>query len=220
LLTLADAQIAQSPRTPDRVDRALAALEAAARIGVEPPFELQWRVARACFHLSEMVSSSSASEAYALRGVTHGEQAVALSGERVEGHYYLALNMVKSVEASAEVTKLGPMMEVAQRAVTIDPSFDDAGPFRLVGKVYMVAPEWPASVGDRDKAVEILKKAVATAATPMNRLFLGQALYHIDEYDKAAPHVRRALKEGIKTGLPDRWLDEARDYLHRMGVGE
>jgi len=218
LVALADEQVALRPRSADTVDRALAALESAASHGVEPPFELQWRLARAYFLMTEHVPLSGQGEGYAALGVSHGGQAVAHADDRVEGHYYLALNMVKTVEASAEVDKLEPMLEVARRAVAIDPGFDAAGPLRLVGKVFMVAPEWPTSVGDRDEAVEMLKRAVTLAPTPMNRLFLGQAFYHVDDFEQAVPHIRRALKGDPGSGLEARWVDEARDYLMRMGA--
>ena len=72
-----------------------------------------------------------------------------------------------------------------------------------------------------------LKKALSLAATPLNRLFLGQAYYHVDDFDHATPHIRRALRDGAKqvpggtvTRLESRWLDEARDYLRRMGASE
>lgn len=215
LIALADEQVGQPTLTADGIDRGLAALERAAGMGGAPPFAVHWRLARGYFLLTEQVSLSGAGEGYARKGMSHGELAVTQDGERVEGHYYLALNMVKTVEASSEVEKLKPMMKVARRAADIDPAYDSAGPLRLIGKVYMVAPEWPTSVGDRDEAVDTLKKAVSLAPTPMNRLFLGQAFYHVDDFDKATVHIRRALKA---PDLEKRWRDEGKDYLMRMGA--
>lgn len=218
LLALSDEQISQRPVSVDRVDRGLAALEAATSLAIDSPFELHWRLARAYFLVAEQLPLKGPGQGYTALGVTHGGQAVAFAADRVEGHYYLALNMAKTVEANADIEKLKPMLKVAKRAVTIDPAFDAAGPLRLVGKVYMMAPEWPTSVGDRDEAVDVLKRAVKLAPTSMNRLFLGEALYHIDEFDKAIAHLRRALKTGGADGLEERWRDEGKGYLMRMGA--
>lgn len=217
LIELADRETAVRPQTADRVDRALAALEKAAATGEASGFEVQWRISRASFQLAELLAGASTWRPYVVRGVTTGAVAAAADGERVEGHYYHALNAVKLAEADKDVDSLKPMMEIARRAAAIDPAYDDAGPLRLMGKVYMVAPEWPTSVGDREESVTLLKKALGLAPTPLNRLFLGEAFYHTEEYDKAAPQLRRALKDGEEQGLDARWLDEARDYLQRMG---
>ena len=220
LLALADAQFAIEPHTGDTLDRSLAALEAVELSGDESDYQVHWRRARACFYLTEFVDDDVANARYVLPGVVHGELAVKVAPDRVEGHYFLALNLARGVEATSDVNGLTPMMEVAKRAAEVDPAYDEAGPLRLMGKVYMVAPEWPTSVGDRDEAVEVLKRAVSLAATPLNRLFLGQAFFHIEDFDRAVPHVRRALKLGLKGGLEAQWIDEARSYLMRMGASE
>ena len=220
LVALADERLSDRPLTPESADRALAALETLdGAEGVEG-YERDWRIGRAAFHLADLVSVEATQQRYYTLGADHAKRAIAAKEDRVEGHYYLALNLAKEVEATSDVDRIGPMLEVAKRAVEIDAAFDDAGPLRLIGKVYMVAPEWPTSVGDRDEAVEVLKKAVSVAPTPLNRLFLGQAFFHIDEHERAIPHVRRALKAGAKGALEARWVEEARSYLMRMGASE
>jgi hypothetical protein len=220
LLAFADAQFALTPRTGDTLDRSLAALEAIALSGTVADYEVHWRRARACFYLAEFVANDLANEHYVLPGVAHATKAVEASQDRVHGHYFLALNLARGVEATSNMEGLAPMMEVAKRAAALDASYDDAGPLRLIGKVYMVAPVWPTSVGDRDEAVEVLKRAVSLAGTALNRLFLGQAFFHIDDFEHALPHVRRALKLGTNGDLEARWVDEARSYLMRMGAAE
>jgi tetratricopeptide (TPR) repeat protein len=220
LMALADVQFAIVPRTGDTLDRSLAALEAIEPSDAESDYETHWRWARACFYLTEYVGNEVAHQRYVLPGISHAMKAIEASQERVEGHYFLALNLARGVEATSDIDGLAPMMEVAQRAAEIDPSYDEAGPLRLLGKVYMVAPVWPTSVGDRDEAVEVLKRAVSLAGTPLNRLFLGQAFFHVEDFEHAVPHVRRAIKLGSNGGLEARWLEEARSYLMRMGAAE
>ncbi len=217
LIAASDRLVADAGADPHRIDRGLAALEAAQAKGPEEPVEVAWRMARACFLMTEALGASQGKR-YGQAGEAHAERAVALAADRVEGHYYHALNMAKVAEASKDVERLKPMMVVAKAAADIDPAFDDAGPLRLMGKTYVVAPEWPTSVGDREEAVEVLKKAVSLAPTALNRLFLGEALYHAEEYEKAEAQLMRALKDGRAGGLAARWISEGEDYLRRMGV--
>lgn len=217
LVELADRIHAERPVDPHRADRALAALELARDKGAAEPYEVLWRLSRAGFVMVELLGPSLGKK-YAEAGRAYGLEALGHEEARVEGHYYLALSTAKVAEATSDVDMLEPMMAIARRAADLDPAFDDAGPLRLMGKTYLVAPEWPTSVGDRDEAVEVLKRAVSLAPTPLNRLFLGEAFYHAEEFDKAEAQLRRALKDGRGGALAERWIDEAGDYLRRMGV--
>lgn len=217
LIALSDRLAAERPDDPHAIDRSLAALEAAEAKGPEEPVEVVWRMGRACFLLAEALGAAQGKR-FGQAGEGHAQRAIALASDRVEGHYYHALNMAKVAEATKDVEQLKPMMVIARAAADIDPAFDDAGPLRLMGKTYVVAPEWPTSVGDREQAVEVLKQAVSLAPTPLNRLFLGEALYHSESYEAAEAQIQRALKDGRAGGLAPRWISEGEDYLRRLGV--
>ncbi|MGM0578677.1 MAG: hypothetical protein ACQEXJ_23330 [Myxococcota bacterium] len=218
LVALADRIHEEDDVVPARVDRALAALEKALDQGPEEPYEVLWRLARAGHRMAGLLETDAQTLEYVRAGRRYAERAVERRSDRVEGHYYLALNMARIAEASGDAGLLKPMMPIAKKAGEIAPAFEDAGPLRLMGKVYMVAPEWPANVGDREAAVETLKEAVSLAPTAMNRLFLGQAFYHAEEYDKAEAQLRRALRDAEEEALDRRWVEEAEDYLRRLGA--
>ncbi|MCB9730731.1 MAG: hypothetical protein H6746_19830 [Deltaproteobacteria bacterium] len=217
LVEISDSVAASHPQTPAEADRGLAAVEKALELGPEHPYEVLWRLSRDAHTMADLLTVPSQKETYARRGRKYGEQATQQEGSRVEGWYYTAVNIARVAEATSQASELGEVVKLAQKAADIDASYDEAAPLRLLGKVYMVAPEWPTSVGDRDKAVEVLKRAVALSATPLNRLFLGEALYHAEEHEAAVGQLRRALKDGEGGGLEARWVDEAKDYLRRLG---
>ena len=121
------------------------------------------------------------------------------------------------MEFEGKAKGLKPLLDAAKRAVAIEPGYDNAGPLVLTGKVLMVAPEWPAGVGDREEAIEHLKKAVSAAPSALNKVFLGQAFYYAEEHSKATVMLKTAIKQGEREGLASRWLDEAREYLDRIG---
>jgi hypothetical protein len=67
----------------------------------------------------------------------------------------------------------------------VGPNLDDGGPLRLLGALYLKAPAWPNGVGDRDKALELLEKAVKEhPGHPLNHLFYAQALWDEDDETK------------------------------------
>lgn len=217
LLALSDQIAASHPRTPAEADRGLAAAEKALSVGTDAPYEALWRMSRDAQTMADLITVNSQKEAYAKKGRSYGEQATERDGSRVEGWYYAAVNTAREAEATSQTGPLGRVVELAETAIAIDPTYDDAAPLRLLGKVRMVAPEWPTSVGDRDQAVDLLKRAVGISATPLNRLFLGQALYHAEDHAGAVAQLKRALKDGEAGGLEKRWIDEAKDYLRRLG---
>ncbi|MEZ4267307.1 MAG: hypothetical protein R3F39_13085 [Myxococcota bacterium] len=217
LLEMSDQVAASHPSTPAEADRGLAAAEKALSVGADSPYEALWRVSRDAHTMADLITQNAQREAYAKLGRKYGEQASERDGARVEGWYYAAVNAAREAEATSQTGPLSRVVEFAEKAIAIDPAYDDAAPLRLLGKVCMVAPEWPTSVGDRDKAVDLLKRAVGISATPLNRLFLGQALYHAEDHAGAAAQLRRALKDGEAGGLEKRWIEEAKDYLRRLG---
>jgi len=219
LRELADSVVATRSEKAAAHDRALAALELA--LAKQPDdYELLWRAARACFLVTEHLTTTpdkKQSLAYGTAGRDFGQRAAKEQPKRVEGHYYLALNISKVTEAKNNLRLLKPAVAAAEIAAKLDPGYDEAGPLRLLGKVYVTAPAWPVSIGSPDKAVAYLERAVALAPSPMNRLFLGEAYFHEEEYAKAKAAIEQALREG-RGRLQQRWEKEGEDYLRRLKI--
>lgn len=215
LVRLADKLLAQRPLTARRADRALAALEKAQPRHPDA-FTAYWKLARACFELTGKLPFKQQRLPYARRGRDYAGRAATLRPRRVEPHYYRALNISRVAEATANRKLIKAMVAEAAIAAKIDPRFDSAGPYRFLGKVHITAPAWPVSVGSSEKGVEYLEQAVKIAPTPLNRLFLGQAYYHDEEYDEAAKVIGEALRDGKAAGMEAQWLREGKEYLERI----
>ncbi len=219
LVALADLLVEQKPATLKNIDRSLAALEQALDQGHSEPLQVLWRLSRSCLCMTELLDKKNQVMAFGQRGVKYAEAALDISVDHVEPHYYKALNMAKMVEITRELSDIKLMLKSAEVAAKINPSYDNAGALSFMGKVYISAPKWPISVGAPDKGVELLERAVSIAPTPMNRLFLGQACFHDDEYSLAKEHLLRALKEGEGKVLGKRWkieVKEAQKLLERI----
>ncbi len=100
--------------------------------------------------------------------------------------------------------KAVPKMEaLAIQAAKISPQLDHGGPDRLLGELYLKAPEFPVSVGDTQLAVEHYK-AAATLAPHFapNRLGLARAYLEDEQGDKACIEYNRFLAL-VGEGRPD-----------------
>jgi tetratricopeptide (TPR) repeat protein len=152
-----------------------------------------WRLGRACFDWAEYATNDAGRAERAREGIRACEQAVALNPDLAPAHYYLAMNQGQL----ARTMSVGALHLVQQmethflKARELDAQFDEAGPDRNLGLLYLQAPGWPVCVGSRSKARAHLSKAVKLAPDyPENRLNLMEA--HVRWKDNRA--VRQELE--------------------------
>ncbi|MCK5797575.1 MAG: hypothetical protein KAI47_10350 [Deltaproteobacteria bacterium] len=208
LVALVDAIEAQKAPHLDALAHAREALKKA--LPKHPkPFAVHWRWARTTFLMTGVLQNKTQCVEIAQEGMVQAKEAIKLDPKRVEGHYYLALNMARVAQTQSKLTYIKPMLAAAKRAQKIDPNFDHAGPLAFLGKVYLTAPAWPMSVGNSEKAVALLEEAVRKADRPLLHLFLGQAYLAEDEPEKA----KMQLEIALKGDLSPRWRREAQEAL-------
>jgi tetratricopeptide (TPR) repeat protein len=216
LLALADGLQTQSDASPHDLDRSLAAIEAAREAGSGASYELDWREARGASLLGRSLRDATQRSRLIERALAAGRRATAAASDRIEGHYFLAVALAFDAEDSQELERIEPLVEQAERATTVDASYDDAGPLRLLGKIYLEAPEWPTSIGDKEKAVELLQRAVELSPTGLNRYFLGEALYHDEQLPESHGALRGALEVVGSSSLSEPWRSLAMEYLQEI----
>ena len=180
-------------------------------------FDVRWRLARVFFRLAHLQRTESKIVSFALYGQTHARQAMGIRPKRVEPHYYLALNLAKVAEAKRQLALITSLVKVAEKAEAIDPTIDHGGPLVILGKVYLEAPAWPVSVGNIEKAVSYLERAVQVAPIAQNRIFLGQAYYEDDQPKLAERELRAALRQvGQGAVVEARWLTLAKKTYEKL----
>lgn len=212
---LADRIVAEQPEDLDALTKAQRSLEQARQLK-HRPFELHWKLARVFFLLARRLENNTQRVEAASKGVRHARAAVSADEGKVEGHYYLALNLAQIAEAESRLSLVKPMVAVAERAAAIDPSYDLAGPLVFLGKVYLTAPAWPVSIGSVEKAIPLLERALELAPRPLTRLFLGQAYYEGDREDEARRQLEQALGDDGPDRLEPRWRAEAVKALSEL----
>ena len=122
-------------------------------------------------------------------------------------HYYLAANLGLAVREhiTLAVGNLGRLESEMKQALALSPDIDDGGPLRLLGALYLKAPAWPNGIGDRDKALELLEKAVKEHPRhPLNHLFYAQALWEEGD-DASLTQVKAEFALGEKLLAEGNW---------------
>ena len=92
----------------------------------------------------------------------------------------------------------GKIKEHCEKVIDLDPNFDEAGGYRVLGRVYFKAPKIPLVLGwpSKKKAVEILEKSYNIAPKNLNtRQFLAEALYSQGENERAIQMMKEILAE-------------------------
>lgn len=157
----------------------------------------QWRLAKAASELCTLDGGGPCTSALP-GGLAAGKKAIELEPDRVEGHYYLAAlhGFNAQAQRGGDVKPLVQLLiSEGELAVKADEKFDSGGPYRLLGTMYARAPAPPVAVGDPEKAVAHLQKAVGIAADyPPNQIFLAEALIADERYQDAEATIGTAKK--------------------------
>ncbi len=137
-----------------------------------------WQFARACFDWAEFSTNDTQRAALAQLGIKACRALLKRDTNSVAGHYYLGMNLgqlarTKNLGALPIVDEMEMEFKAARR---LDQNFDQAGPDRNLGLLYLEAPSI-GSIGSRSKARTHLLRAVELAPDfPENRLNLAEAL--------------------------------------------
>ena len=172
--------------------RALSLYQGVLSTAGAPRASLLAHLSRTCFVLGQMAPKPQSMEYYR-QGQSYAETLIREEPNRVEGHYWLAMNLCGQADEGGKLLgrKLLPrILEELQRALALDETYDQAGAHRVLGRIYYEAPGWPLSVGDLQKSLHHLKAAVRLApATSTNHLYLAQTLLRLQENPAAAAGI-------------------------------
>ena len=157
--------------------------------------EVLTRLARAGFFLGDLTEGAQR-RLYYEQGRQYAETLVQEFPDRVEGHYWLGLNLagLADVNRMQGMRLLPKIMAALERAAAINPAYDQAGAYRVLGRIYYEAPGRPFSVGDIGKSVQLLQRASQLApANSTNYLYLGEALLKAGRSAQAKAELAKVL---------------------------
>ena len=158
-------------------------------------YEVQWRLARALFFLGQDAGGPDSSKQLYAAGIGAGERAVALNKDRVEGHFWVGVNLALFAEANRGIRGLRAL-RLAQlelrRAIEIDERYHGAGPLRVLGRLLYKAPKILG--GSRKRCRELLERALAIApSNSVTLLYAAELAISSGERDRALNLLRMVI---------------------------
>lgn len=184
---------------------------------LEPEFSgLYWRMARAChYRCSYQKKGDQARKDWSQKGLEAAQKALQETPD-AQAYYYLALftGIVTDETFAPDPKVVLKIVAHAEQSSNLDPTFDYGGAFRLLGAIYLNAPAYPRSIGDKEKAVDYLRKAIREHPEyPENHLILGEALFlwsqilaededFLTEAKRSREDAQKALQKSLELSFP------------------
>jgi tetratricopeptide (TPR) repeat protein len=199
--------------------QALALYEEALATAAAPDATLLARLSQVCFILGELADNSQR-QAYYEKGETYADRLLQVQPQGVAGHYWKAMNLCGQAEVGGRLKGmkcLPRIMEELKRAVALDPAYDQAGPHRVLGRIYYEAPRRPLSVGDLQQSREHLTAAVRLAPEcSTNHLYLAETLLRLNEPGKARQELQQVLTATRHAVQPQGLEEDRREARRRL----
>jgi tetratricopeptide (TPR) repeat protein len=88
-----------------------------------------------------------------------------------------------------------------ERAIEIDGKALEGSAFNSLGVLYYKVPGWPIAFGDKDKARDLLQKALAVSPQGIDsNFFYGEFLVEMKQPEQAVTYLERALQAPPRPG--------------------
>ncbi len=146
-------------------------------------FEIAWRLGRAFFFLGQEAQEAATTRELHARGVDAGRRAVQAGPERVEGHFWLGVNLALLARVAQPVRAIAHARQAKRalnRAVTIDPAYHAAGPLRALARLQHKSPRWLG--GD-----------IVAANNTVTRIYFAEFLFEIGETVRGRSELEAVL---------------------------
>jgi hypothetical protein len=158
------------------------------------PFEMQWRLARALFFLGQQARGRSDKAQRHSSGVEAGRRAISLDSTRVEGHFWLGVNLSLFAEASGGLRGAYAVLMARRslrRAASISESYHGAGPLRVLGRLDHRAPRLLG--GNRRRSLFLFERALAIASNSVTMIYFAELLVEMGEQVRATSLLGQVL---------------------------
>jgi hypothetical protein len=188
-------------------------------------FEICWRLGRALFFLGQEEARPSEARTLHGRGVSACQCAARLGPGRVEGHFWLGVNLALQAQATNSFVALWLALRAKrslERAARINAAYHDAGPLRVLARLAHKLPRLFG--GGRARAQANFSRAIELApSNTVTRLYFAEMLIEAGDERRARSELETILKAPLETDWAfetarDRTL--ARELLRRLSHSE
>jgi len=173
---------------------------------VETSFEVAWRLARARFFLGQECTRGASSISHHRAGIGAGRSAVRQRIERVEGFFWLGVNLALAAQQELPLKAVVHAVQAKRaldKAIQIDAAYHAAGPLRVMGRLQHKLPR--IFGGGLQRALGNYEKAIALApANTVTRIFLAELLLEMGD----ANRTRIELAAVLEAPTDSEWMFE------------
>jgi tetratricopeptide (TPR) repeat protein len=175
-------------------------------------------LARASFILGDLANKEHQTIFFE-KGLAYAQRLIKEHPNEAAGHYWMALNRCGLANAGRQLYGFHQLPQIEaelKQALKLDENYDQAGPHRVLGRIYYDAPPWPMSVGDMEQSHKHLTTAVRLASkNSTNHLYLAEALLRQGKKDQARRELQTVLQPGLNA-LHHRALEDDRQEARRL----
>ncbi|MBD0371274.1 MAG: tetratricopeptide repeat protein [Pyrinomonadaceae bacterium] len=162
---------------------------------VEPGnYEATWRLARMNYFLGEHTTDTAERDKAFSEGEAAAKEAIRLSPNKPEGHFWLGANLGGQAEHSA-LTGLSAAPDIRREMETViklDESFMSGSAYMVLARIDLETP--PVLGGDPKRAVELLEKGLKFGENnPLLRYYLAQAYLKTNRKDDARKQLETII---------------------------
>lgn len=173
-------------------------------------FESAWKLARAHYWLGTNGLPERNRKAALEAGIAAARKAIAIDGNRPEGHFWMAASMgalAESFGLRQGIRYRTPVRESLERVLRIDPAFLEGSADRALGRWYYKVPGLFG--GNKRRSEQHLRKALSfNPQSIITRLFLAETLIGLDRPAEA----RKELEAAVAAPISDEWGPEDRRF--------
>lgn len=159
-------------------------------------FAVAWRLSRANFFLGQESHSPKATKRFHEAGIQAGRMAEKLRLDRVEGHFWLGVNLALAARVASPRIAVKYVLQATaalEKAIEIDASYHAAGPLRVLARLQHYLPRLLG--GGLTKARENFERAVKIAPqNTVTRIYFAQLLLGLGEKTRARSELEQVLK--------------------------
>ena len=179
-------------------------------------YEAAWRVSMGCYYLGfEVERNKEIKKKLFEEGCEAGLTAVKIEPNKVEGHFWVAINMALYGEAEGVVKMLFTLNTICTHlnlSISIDPSYAYGGAQRVLGKINESLPAILG--GSNDLAEQYYSEAINVSPNePLNYLFMAKLMLKTKQ-----PKVKfiDMLRKGIAVNQIEDYRTESQKALKEL----
>jgi tetratricopeptide (TPR) repeat protein len=175
-------------------------------------YEAAWRLARMNYYLGEHTTDSTERDKAFSAGEAAGKDAIKVSTNKPEGHFWLGANLGGQAEHSA-LTGLAAAPDIRREMETViklDEGYMSGSAYMALARIDLETPT--VMGGDPKKAVELLEKGLKFGENnPLLRYYLAQAYLKTNRKEEA----RKQLETIINMQPDPNYVPEHTDAVNK-----